>query len=66
MENSRKFLRYFFKFLNFEPKFLKKMSGTFFEIIGVFDQVKGGEHENGQKTGTGSTFCRHFGEKPKM
>jgi len=42
--------------------FSKKCRGTFFEIIGVFDQVKGGEHEYEQKTGTRSSFRRHFGK----
>jgi len=42
--------------------FSKKCQGTFFEIIGVFDQVKGGEHEYEQKTGTRSSFRRHFGK----
>jgi len=52
--------------LNFDPKFLKKVSRNIFEIIGVFDQVEGGEHESEQETGTGSSFRRHFFEKPKI
>ena len=49
--------------MNFDPKFLKKVSRNIFEIIGVFDQVRGGEHEYGQKTGTESSFRHHFGKK---
>jgi len=38
------------------------MSRGPFDIIGVFDQVEGIEHEYEVKTGTGSSFRRHFDE----
>ena len=44
--------------------FSKKCQGGDFEICGVIDEVHHGESEYEVKTGTGSSFRRHFGEKP--
>jgi len=52
--------------LHIDITLLKKVSGTYLEITRIFDQAENGEHEYGQKTGTGSSFCRHFGEKPRI
>jgi len=54
----------FFNFRTLTPNFSKKCQGTFFEIVGVFDQVEGVEHEYGQKAWSG--FRRHFGKKSKI
>ena len=61
--NSFKY--FFFEFFNFEVKFLEKFKGVNFEICGVINQVDhvGSEYE--VKTGTGSSFRRHFCEKKK-
>jgi len=37
--------------------------GVVFEICGVIDQVDHRESEYEVKTGTGSSFCRHFGKR---
>jgi len=34
------------------------------DIILILDQVEGVEHESEVKTGNGSSFRRHFGQKP--
>jgi len=56
----------FFKFLNSGPKYLEKCRIAILypcNIILVFDKVEGVEYEAEVKTGTGSSFRRHFGEK---
>ena len=56
--------KYFLKFSTSGSNFSKKCKGGDFEVCGVIDQVDHGESEYEVKTGTGSSFRRHFGEKP--
>ena len=58
------FLKYFFLFSNFGPKYVKKCPSDPLDIILVFDKVEGVECESEVKTGTGSSLGRHFGQKP--
>jgi len=54
-----------FKFFNFDSKFLKKNAPSYpIDIYIVFDKVRYEEQESEVKTGTGSSFGRHFDEKP--
>ena len=64
MGNSRNSFKYFLNFSTLRSNFSKKCKGVDFEICGVVDQVDHGESEYEVKTGTGSSFRRHFGEKP--
>ena len=64
MGNSRNSFKYFLNFSTWRSNFSKKCQGSDFEICGVIDQVDHGESEYEVKTGTGSSFLRHFGEKP--
>ena len=57
-------LNIFLNFLTLRSNYSKKCQGGDFEICGVIDQVDHGESEYEVKTGTGSSFRRHFGEKP--
>ena len=56
--------KYFLNFSTLRSNFTKKYQGGDFEICGVIDQVDHGELEYEVKTGTGSSFRRHFGENP--
>jgi len=64
MGNSRNSFKYFLNFSTLRSNFSKKCKGVDFEICGVIDQVDHGESEYEVKTGTGSSFRCHFGEKP--
>lgn len=64
MGNSRNSFKYFLNFSTLRSNFSKKCQEVVFEIGGVIDQVDHGESEYEVKTGTGSSFRRHFGEKP--
>jgi len=41
----------------------KKSSAYLIDIYVLFDQIREAELKNEMKTGTGSSFPRHFGEK---
>ena len=59
----------FYEFLNFSTLgsiFSKKCKGHDFEFYVDFDYVDHGESEYEVKTGTGSSFRRHFGEMPNF
>jgi len=55
---------FFLNFSTLRSNFWKKCQVVVFEIRGVIDQVVHREPEYEVKTGTGSSFGRHFGEKP--
>jgi len=57
-------LNIFLNFSTLRSNFSKKCQEVVFEIGGVIDQVDHRESEYEVKTGTGSSFRRHFGEKP--
>ena len=57
-------LNNFWIFKTLRSNFSKKSLVDFSEICGVIDQVDHGDYEYEVKTGTGSSFRRHFGEKP--
>jgi len=44
------------------PNFSEKVLRNIFELIGIFNQLEGGEHEYEEKTGTGSSFRCRFDE----
>jgi len=50
----------------FALRYLKKSSAYLIDICVLFDQIGDAEFKNGVKTGTGSSFRRHFGEKPNF
>jgi len=62
--NSRNLAKYFLNFSTLMSNLSKMFQGGDFKIWGVVDQGDHGESENELKTGTGSRFRRHFGEKP--
>ena len=64
MGNSRNSFKYFLNFSTLRSNFSKKCQEVVFEICGVTDQVDHGESEYEVKTGTGSSFRRHFGKTP--
>ena len=45
-------------------KYLKKSSAYLIDIYVVFDHIAETEFKNEVKTGTGSSYRRHFAEKP--
>ena len=55
---------YVLPFQRYWPKYRKKCPSDPLDIILVFDKVEGVECESKVKTGTGSSFGRHFGQKP--
>jgi len=55
-----------FKCTKFALKYLAKSSACLIDIDVLFDQIGDAEFKNGVKTGTGSSFRRHFGEKPNF
>ena len=57
-------LSIFFNFATLRSNLSSKCPEGDFDICGVIDQVDHGESECEVKTGTGSSFRRHFGEKP--
>ena len=59
-------LNIFLNFWTLRSNFSKMCKGVVFEICGVIDQVDHRESEYEVKTGTGSSFRRHFGKKPKF
>ena len=50
----------------FAFKYLKKSSAYIIDIYVLFHQIGDAQFKNGVKTGTGSSFRRHFGEKPNF
>ena len=58
--------KYFLNFSTLKSNFSKKCKGVVFEICGVIDQVDHEESEYEVKTGTGSSFRRHFGKKTQI
>ena len=48
------------------PDISKKSSAYLIDIYVLFDQMGDVEFKNGVKIGTGSSFRRHFGEKPNF
>jgi len=63
MGNSHNSFKYFLNFCTLRSNFSKKCQGSDFEICGVIDQVDHGESEYEVKTGTESSFQRHFDKK---
>jgi len=65
-QNACNSFAWFSNVSKFDLKYVKKSSEYLIDIYVLFDQIGDAEFKNEVKTGTGSSFPRHFGEKPNF